>query len=102
MSWLANPGLQLIAGSGWMNAPKLKAIAPHRAEQAEALVALGGRRFRKATSPDIVAMALSSSTTRRKLYEEGKCQPAEHGLMVKRRDMLRWAQSAAARERSAP
>ena len=43
----ANPGLQMFSGSGWMNDPKLAAITPHLTEQAEALVTLGARRFRK-------------------------------------------------------
>ena len=74
-----------------MNDPKLAAITPHLTEQAEALVTLGARRFRKRTSPDITEMALRSSATRRKLYEEGKYVPREYGLVIKRSDLLRWA-----------
>ena len=86
-----NPGLHLWVRHGWLIDPKLTAITPHLTEQFDGLVAIGARRFGGHPSPSLTEMALRSSPTRRKLYEEGKYVPREYGLVIKRSDLLRWA-----------
>ncbi len=87
----ANPDVRYLVRAGWPVDPMLTKVTPHLAEQFTAMAAMGARRYRGKVSPEVTALALQSSAARRKLYEEGKYQPAEYGLIIKRADLLRWA-----------
>jgi hypothetical protein len=91
---IANPETVAVLEAAWMADPVLATISPHLQERAQLYLSLGGRRFRMSSSPEVVRMATSTSKTRRKLYEEGKYLPTTYGIFLKRRDLLRWAETA--------
>ena len=89
----ANPHLRGLYGSGWTLDPALRTITPHLPARYDLYVSIGGRGFRMEIDEPTRQRALSTSRTRRELYEAGKYTPAVQGVFVRRADMIRWAQS---------
>jgi hypothetical protein len=87
----ANPTILGVFGTGWPFDPALSTVSPRLAERAEAFRTVGARSFRMRTNANSVEWALMASSTRRELFEAGEYRPAKYGLIVHRRDLLRWA-----------
>jgi hypothetical protein len=89
----ANPRLAAVTHSGWINDPQLDTIAPAIAARAAIYLRAGGYRFHMRNAPSTVEGALTTSSTRRRLYEEGSYRPANFGIIVKRERLLAWART---------
>jgi hypothetical protein len=91
-----NPRLAGVIHSGWINDPALESISPAIAARAAIYLGAGGHRFRMANSRATTALALATSNTRRRLYEEGTYRPANYGIILRREKLLAWAENQAA------
>jgi hypothetical protein len=89
----ANPHLRGLCGSGWTFDPALRTITPHLLTRYDLYVSIGGRGFRMKLDELTRQRALSTSRTRRELYEAGKYTPSVQGVFVRRSDMIGWAHS---------
>ena len=72
-------------------ATALRTVSPNLAARMDAYRGMGGRSFLMTIDALSFERALESSRTRRAMYEAGTYTPRSYGLIVHRRDALRWA-----------
>jgi hypothetical protein len=90
----ANPGYGGHFGVGWLGDPSIGDVSPHlafvreRLQESGATVVPLGR-----TDQDTVEHATSTSTARRRLYEEGRWTPSHYLVVSPREGFLRWAEN---------
>ena len=80
-----------IYGVGWLFDPKLEEISPRLAYLRKIVVDNGGKLFYIGPTENARIDALAKSTTRRKLYEEGKYTPTDYMVFWPRRALIKWA-----------
>ena len=85
------PAIRGISGSSWYCDPAALQISPHLSFVRELFEQNGGFLHRLGPTSDAARKALLKSTSRRRLYEEGKYQPTDYARYWARADILRWA-----------
>lgn len=86
-----NPGVKGLYSSAWYIDPAVAAINPRLAFLREFFLRNGGFVHRIGVTQSSVEDALRKSETRRRLYAEGRYQPAAWARYWPRAAMLRWA-----------
>jgi hypothetical protein len=82
-------------GGSWFYDPKVKEISPRLRYLQDVPVAGGARLFRTGPSEGCTNDALSTSPTRKNLFNEGLYQPCGYALVWDRASQRRWAAAAA-------
>jgi hypothetical protein len=86
-----NPSIRGVYWPGsWMADPALRTLSPNIAEHSGGKREIGGRAFRMDTDPVAFERAISTSRTRRAAYDAGAYTPTCYGVILHRRDLLRW------------
>lgn len=96
-----NPGVLGMARSTWFIDPTLVTVSPRLAYLREMITENGGAVFFVGRSAHCTHDALTRSPTRRRLYEEGKYNPAEYLAIWPREALLRWARDRRTSEATA-
>lgn len=84
-----HPDVKGLYGGTWFFDPALKEVSPHLAHIRELPEANGARFFFQDVSID--TGALEKSSTRRRLYEQGKYLPKRYAMVWPRQDLINWA-----------
>jgi hypothetical protein len=86
-----NPQYEAVHSAAWLIDPALAEISPHLAWAREELLAGGAELRPLGTADHVVANAIATSKTRRRLYEEGTYTPTAYAMVWPREELLRWA-----------
>jgi len=89
-----HPEVLGMYGGSWFYDPKVKEISPRLKYLQEIPVAGGARLFRTGPSEDCTNDALSTSPTRKDLFNKGLYQPCGYALVWDRASQRRWAAAA--------
>ncbi len=81
-------------GTSWLLDPQLDRINLRHRDNRELVTKNGGKLYYKGPSKSALKNSLSKSSTRRKLYEEGKYIPADYVIVWPRQKLIRWAEKA--------
>lgn len=87
-----NPTVRGLHTGTWFLDPALKSISPNLAYLQEIPAANGASFFY--SNVDIDGGALSKSSTRKRLYAEGKYIPKSYCMVWPRKAMIEWAKNA--------
>lgn len=90
-----HPEVLGMCGGSWFYDPKVKEISPRLRYLQDIPVAGGARLFRTGPSEDCTNDALSTSPTRRDLFNRGIYQPCGYALVWDRASQSGWAAAAA-------
>jgi hypothetical protein len=91
---LVNPDYEGYFGLGWLADESLGEISPHLAFVREQMLASGAIIVSLGDAPDeIVEVAISTSKTRRRMYEEGRWTPTIQCSIYTREEFIAWAES---------
>jgi hypothetical protein len=85
------PGIRGIIRASWLLDPNLERISPNLIFLRKVPQENGAMLFRRVTTNWDINLALSMSSARRKLYKEGKYQPASYAYIWPRKELLEWA-----------
>jgi hypothetical protein len=86
----SNPKIKGIFRKSWLLDPHLQYVSPELCYLREVPVENGAILFKVGATGSDVKDALSLSSNRRKLYNEGKYIPAVYGYIWPRMEFLRW------------
>lgn len=86
-----NKRIKGMAGGSWFYDPHLEKISPHLSYLRELPVKNRAGIFKIGSSRNSINDALSTSRTRRKLYEQGRYLPVSYLLIWCRNDLIYWA-----------
>jgi hypothetical protein len=87
-----NPEVKGVVETGWLCDPALEEISPELSYVRAVVVENGGRIFLAGPcSAAGIHDATVFSSTRKRLYEEGKYLPKEYALVWPRKELLAWA-----------
>jgi len=89
-----HPEVLGMYGGSWFYDPKVKEISPRLQYLQNIPVAGGARLFRTGPSEDCTNDALSTSPTRKDLFNRGLYQPCGYALVWDRVSQSRWAAAA--------
>lgn len=85
------PEMRGVVGTSWFFDPQLETVSPHLGYLRKLPQDNGAFLRDDGESEGNTALALSTSQTRRKLYDEGRYRPRCQTLVWARRDLLAWA-----------
>jgi hypothetical protein len=88
-----NPSIEGIVGTSWFYDPVLKAVSPRLSYLLDCPLENGALLVKQGTTEFDIKSATATSSTRKKLYEEGKYLPKCHTLIWPREAMIRWRAS---------
>lgn len=89
-----NPQMKGLAGSTWLHDPILATISPHLAILHDVQINNGAHLFLLGPcNANSIKDATMKSSTRRRLYEEGKYIPTEYCIVWPRDALIAWADS---------
>jgi len=86
-----DPSIRGVIREGWLLDPNLEKISPNLAFLRKIPLENGARLFPRVTTNNNVRVALSMSSIRRRLYEEGKYQPTCYSYIWPRKALIEWA-----------
>lgn len=89
-----DPSIRGVFGISWYLDPNLEKVSPHLAYLRRELQGNGARLFKGMTTGFAIRDALSKSSTRRKLYNEGKYHPTQYAYIWPRKALIKWAERA--------
>lgn len=76
----------------WFLDPNLEQISPHLAYLRQVPLQNGAKLFAAGATPQDIKYALTASSTRRRLHEQGKYVPSSYAFVWPRKQFLNWAQ----------
>jgi hypothetical protein len=85
-----NPGIKGMYAVSWFYDPALKDISPNLGYLRKEPEQHGAKFFKIGTTATDIKFATATSSTRRKLYQEGKYLPTSYLLIWPRRELLGW------------
>ena len=94
-----HPEVRGMFGSSWFYDPQLDTVSPRLSYLRQVPRTGGAHLFLWERGGQALNNALSTSPTRRKMYEEGSYFPAAYMLMWPRKQQIAWAKAYAARQR---
>jgi len=86
-----NPEIIGLTGASWFFDPQIEQISPHLSYLRKRIEDNGGEFFLFCSNDHTTELALSSSNTRRKLYEQGLYKPSSYLVFWPREKLLEWA-----------
>lgn len=86
-----NPHIQGIVGTSWFYDPILEKVSPRLFYLQELPLQHGAILVKQGTTQFDIKSATATSSTRRKLYEEGNYMPRCHTLIWSREAMIAWS-----------
>ena len=87
----ANPDYHGVLAAPWMYDPVVAEISPHLAYVREQVLEGGATLFPLGSSDAVIAHAIATSRTRRRLYEEGRYMPTAYVYLWRRHDLVAWS-----------
>lgn len=88
----AFPEIKGVTGSSWFFDPQIRTVSPRLVYLRELIEAAGGRFFFSGRSEHTTELAISASSTRRSLYQQGSYLPASYLMIWPRQAALKFAQ----------
>jgi len=89
--YAANPGILGMFGGSWFYDPQLREISPRLAYLMDTPCRAGAHLLLTDTEGDFVQDAISTSPSRRKLFETGEYKPCRYTLVWGKRRQTQWA-----------
>lgn len=89
--YAVRPDLLGMFGGSWFYDPAIAEISPRLGYLRDVPLTGGARHWFVEAGGDAIANALSTSASRRKLYEEGKYMPKSYMIVWGRREQVAWA-----------
>jgi hypothetical protein len=86
-----DPGIRGVIREGWLLDPNLEKISPNLAFLRKVPQENGARLFPCVTTSNNIRGALSMSSIRRRLYNEGKYQPTAYSYIWPRGALIEWS-----------
>lgn len=86
-----NPEMKGGCWISWYNDPNLAVISPRLAYIVKEPIQNGARTFGIDTTKSTIAHATLKSSTRKRLYQEGKYKPANYMVIWPRKYLIEWA-----------
>lgn len=86
-----DPSIRGVIREGWLLDPNLEKISPNLAFLRKIPQENGARLFPRVTTNNNIRVALSMSSVRRRLYNEGKYQPTAYSYIWRRKDLIEWS-----------
>lgn len=87
-----SPSIRGIIRKGWLLDPNLEKVSPNLAFLRTIPEENGARLFRSITTKQNVIDALSMSSIRRRIYDEGKYEPAAYSYVWPKKLLFEWAE----------
>lgn len=88
-----NPSVKAMVGESWFYDPQLKHISPRLNYLHAYPVKHGAKIFRMGASESDVRLSTLKSENRKRLYEEGKYNPAHYMFIWPRKELIGWAET---------
>lgn len=92
-----NPQIKGITGASWFFDPQIRSISPRLNYLRERAEKNGGCFFFYKKENHTTELAIASSPTRRKLFEDGSYKPVSYFMVWPRADILQWIHRSAYR-----
>ncbi len=86
-----DPSVRGVIREGWLLDPNLEKVSPNLAFLRRIPQENGAMLFRRVTTNRNIKVALSMSSTRRRLYQEGKYKPTFYSYIWPRKALIEWA-----------
>ena len=86
-----DPSIRGVIREGWLLDPKIEKISPNLAFLRKVPQENGAMLFPRVTTSNNIRSALSMSSIRRRLYNEGKYQPAAYSYIWPRKALIEWS-----------
>ena len=86
-----DPQIKGKIGTSWINDPQIERISPRLAYLRYFIIANGAKLFYLGSSDKAAKDATKKSSTRRRLYSEGKYAPSDYLEAWSRKSMIKWA-----------
>jgi hypothetical protein len=88
-----NPSVKAMVGESWFYDPQLRHVSPRLNYLHAYPVKYGAKIFRLGATESDVRLSTLKSENRRRLYEEGKYNPAHYMFIWPRKELIAWAET---------